>query len=85
MRGFLRANARRIPRYFLPAYQWLIAQMHQRVHGYSGGAPVRIEPELPREGVLLLDGCRACASDEGFPTAEIDATHHLHPRPESRR
>ncbi len=77
-RGFLRADARRIPRYFRPAYRWLIDQMRQRVPGYSGGVPVwfwhspkpdlrksghlpsgmpgaRIELELPRERVLLLD------------------------------
>ncbi len=76
--GVLRADARRIPRSFRPAYRWLIAQMRQRVPGYSGGAPVwfwyspkpdlrkpghlpsgvsgvRIELELPRERVLLLD------------------------------
>jgi hypothetical protein len=77
-RGILRADGRRIQRYFRPAYQWLIEQMRGRVPGYTGGPPVwfwyspqpdlrkrghlqrgvrgvRLELELPRERVLLLD------------------------------
>jgi hypothetical protein len=54
--GFLRADARRIPRNFRPAYQWLIAQMHQRIPGYSGGAPVWFwhspKPDLRKRGHL---------------------------------